>query len=348
MHYKPSAIRYENLAYRRVGSSGLKLPPLTLGLWQNFGDTEPYSTSREMILGAFDRGITHFDLGNNYGKPPGSAERTLGRVLKEDLVRYRDEIIISTKAGYDMWQGPYGENGSKKHLIASINQSLERLGLDYVDIFYSHKFDAQTPLEETAEALALITKQGKALYLGISSYGPSETRQMYEILRGMGVRSLLFHQPSYSLFNRWIEEDLLDTLGTLGMGAVVFTPLAQGLLSDKYAGGSIPPSARAARADTLLPPQLLNKEVVKKLRALAALAKRRGQTLAQLALAWTLRDSRVASAIVGTRTLDQLIENIKACEHLAFSPHELREIDRYATEVRGVNLWPPNCQTSQV
>lgn len=347
-HYKAAASRYDAMPYRTVGRSGLKLSALSLGLWQNFGDTEPYSESRAMILEAFDRGITHFDLGNNYGKPPGSAERTLGRVLKEDLARYRDELVISTKAGYDMWQGPYGENGSKKHVIASMDQSLKRLGLPYVDIFYSHKFDAHTPLEETAEALADIVKRGKALYLGVSSYGHEETKRMHDILHGMGIRSLLLHQPSYSLFNRWIEKDLFTTLDALGMGAIVFTPLAQGLLSDKYTAKVIPQDSRAAQKDTLLPSRLVTASVREKLVALARIAKKRGQTLSQMALAWTLRDPRVASTIVGARTRDQLIENIKATEHLSFSEKELQEIDRYATEIKGVNLWPPNCQTSQV
>src|SRR3989338_8361865 len=347
LHYKARAGRYGDMAYRTAGKSGLKLHALTLGLWQNFGDTNPYADSREMILGAFDLGITHFDLGNNYGKPAGSAERTLGRVLREDLRGYRDEIIVSTKAGYDMWQGPYGENGSKKHIIASLDQSLERLGLDYVDIFYSHKFDANTPLEETMEAFAQIVKQGKALYLGVSSYGHEETKHAHKILQGMGIRSLLLHQPSYSMLNRWIEKDLLDTLETLGMGAGVFTPLAQGLLSDKYTTGKIPSISLASGQDTLLPPQLVNEKVVKKLKALSIIAKKRGQTLSQLALAWPLRDSRVASTVVGARTLAQIKENVRALKNLKFSVSELKEIDKYATDVKGVNLWPPNCQTSQ-
>ena len=347
-HHKPSPDRYEKMLYRTLGKSGLKLPLLTLGMWQNFGDTEPYSNSREMILGAFDLGMTHFDLGNNYGKPAGSAERTLGRVLREDLRGYRDEIIVSTKAGYDMWQGPYGENGSKKHIIASLDQSLERLGLDYVDIFYSHKFDANTPLEETMEAFAQIVKQGKALYLGVSSYGPEETARAHKILQSMGVRSLLLHQPSYSMLNRWIEKDLLDTLETLGMGAVVFTPLAQGLLSDKYTTGKIPSVSRASAQDTLLPPKLVNENVVKKLKALSIIAKKRGQTLSQMALAWTLRDKRVASTVVGARNLSQIKENVQALKNLKFSASELKEIDKYATDVVGINLWPPNCQTSEV
>lgn len=347
-HYIPSLERYTNMVYRTVGKSGLKLSALSLGLWQNFGDTEPYSNSREMILGAFDLGITSFDAGNNYGKPPGSAERTFGRVLKEDLKGYRDEIIVSTKAGYDMWQGPYGENCSKKHIIASLNQSLSRLGLDYVDIFYSHKFDAGTPLEETMEALAQIVKEGKALYLGLSSYGHKETIRAHKILNDLGVHSLLLHQPSYSMFNRWIEKDLLNTLQTLGMGATVFTPLAQGLLSDKYAQGEIPQISRASVKDTLLPPSLVNEKVAKKLKALSVIARKREQTLSQLALAWTLRDNCIASTVVGARTLDQIKENVQSLKNLKFSPDELKEIDQYATDVPGVNLWPPNCQNSQV
>lgn len=347
-HYTPSPERYAKMPYRKAGKSGLKLPPLTLGLWQNFGDTNPYANSREMILGAFDLGITHFDLGNNYGRPQGSAEKTFGRVIKEDLAKYRDEIIVSTKAGYDMWKGPYGENCSKKHIIASVDQSLTRLGLDYVDIFYAHKFDANTPLEETMEALAQIVKSGKALYLGVSSYGPAETKRAHKILNDMGVRSLLLHQPSYSMFNRWIEKELLDTLEELGMGAVVFTPLAQGLLSDKYASGKIPDVSRASNKDTLLPPSLITGGVVKKLQGLSAIAKKRGQALSQMALAWTLRDPRVASAVVGARTLDQIKENVRALENMKFSAQELKEIDKYAVDVPGVNLWPPNCQTSRV
>lgn len=347
-HYTPSPRRYDAFAYRKCGKSGLKLPPLSLGLWQNFGDVDPYSNSREMILGAFDMGITHFDLGNNYGRPQGSAEKTLGRVIKEDLTAYRDEIVVSTKAGYDMWKGPYGENCSKKHIIASVDQSLTRLGLDYVDIFYSHKFDANTPLEETMEAFAQIVKQGKALYLGVSSYGPAETKRAHKILNDTGVRSLLLHQPSYSMFNRWIEEELLDELEKLGMAAVVFTPLAQGLLSNKYASGKIPDVSRANNKDTLLPPNLVTEDVVRKLQGLSAIAKKRGQTISQMALSWVLRDARVASAVVGARTFEQIKENVRALDNLEFSSEELKEIDKYAVDVSGVNLWPPNCQTSRV
>jgi L-glyceraldehyde 3-phosphate reductase len=346
--YKASLTRYKYMPYRACGKSGLKLPPVSLGLWQNFGDTDPYSSAREMILAAFDLGVTHFDLGNNYGKPPGSAERTLGRIINEDLKNYRDEIIISTKAGYDMWQGPYGENGSKKHLIASIDQSLKRLGLDYVDIFYSHKFDSQTPLEETMEALAQIVRQGKAIYVGISSYGAEETKRAHKILNGLGIHSLIANQVSYSLLNRWPEEDLLKTLDELGMGCVAFTSLAQGLLSNKYLKGLPPANSRMNNADTLLNPALLSPEVLSRLKGLSDIARLRGQSLSQMALAWVLRNPVVVSTVVGARSVEQIIENINSLHRLEFSQTELKQIDDFAKNTEGVNLWPPNCQTSQV
>ncbi len=347
-HYKALSLRYQNAPFRVCGKSGLKLPPLSLGLWQNFSDVDPYYNSREMILGSFDLGITHFDLGNNYGKPPGSAEKTLGRILKEDLGRYRDELIISTKAGYDMWQGPYGENGSKKHIMASIDQSLTRLGLDYVDIFYSHKFDKNTPLEETMEALAQIIKTGKALYVGISSYGPEETKQAFKILNSFGVRNIIAHQASYSLLNRWVEEGLLETLEELGIGCVAFSSLAQGLLSNKYTSGIIPEVSRMSNKETLLEKKILNPEVLTALNGLAKIAKNRNQTLSQMALAWVLRNKVVSSTVIGARSLEQIKENLGSLNNLSFSEAELNQIDQFAKNIPGVNLWPPNCQTSEV
>ncbi len=342
-HYKAASDRYDKMVYRRCGRSGLQLPALTLGLWQNIGDEVPYLHARETLLGAFDLGITHFDLGNNYGKPPGASERVLGRVLREDLGRYRDELIVATKAGYDMWPGPYGEGGSKKYLIASCEQSLRRLGLDYVDIFYSHRFDAETPLEETVEALALLSRQGKALYVGISSYGPEETRRAHALLEGAGVRTLVVHQPSYSLFNRWIEGELLGTLDELGMGCTAFTVLAQGLLTDKYTGDAIPEVSRANAKATLLPADLVTADVRRRLRGLAEIARARGQSLAQMAVAWVLRDPRVTTVVMGARNVEQVRENARALSNLSFSDEELAAIDAFAEDIDGVNLWPPNC-----
>ena len=333
--YVPATTRYDRMAFRRCGRSGLKLPAISLGLWQNFGADRPLETSRAIVRRAFDLGVTHFDLANNYGPPYGSAEATFGQILKADLQAHRDELVISTKAGWDMWPGPYGDFGSRKYLLASLDQSLRRMGLEYVDIFYSHRPDPETPLEETMGALDTAVRQGKALYAGISSYSTTRTREAAAILRRMGT-PLLIHQPSYSLLNRWIEEDLLDVLGKEGIGSIVFTPLAQGLLTDKYLSG-IPEGSRASRAGSLSRDQL-NDDTLTKVRALNAIARRRGQTLAQMALAWTLRDPRVTSTLVGASSVAQLEQNIAALDNLAFSPDELAEIDRYATESQ-INLW---------
>ncbi len=333
--------RYEQMKYRRCGASGLKLPAVSLGLWQNFGHERPLETSRAILRHAFDSGITHFDLANNYGPPYGSAEQVFGEVLRLDLAPYRDELVISTKAGYDMWPGPYGEWGSRKYLLASLDQSLGRLGLDYVDIFYSHRFDPETPLEETMGALATAVGQGKALYVGISSYSAEKTREAEAILRGLGV-PLLIHQPSYSLLNRWIEGGLLDTLGELGVGCICFSPLAQGVLTDRYLDG-IPEGSRASRSGSMSPDQL-DEETMAKVRALNAIAQERGQTLAQLALAWTLRDRRMTSTLVGASSVEQLEQNLGALQRLDFTAAELAEIDRYATD-SGVNLWAASSES---
>jgi L-glyceraldehyde 3-phosphate reductase len=327
--------RYDRIAYRRTGRSGLKLPLLSLGLWQAFGDDRPYAASREIILRAFDLGITHFDLANNYGPPPGSAEETFGRVLDEDLRPYRDELVISTKAGYLMWPGPYGEWGSRKYLLSSLDASLERMGLDYVDIFYSHRVDPDTPLEETMGALASAVHGGKALYAGISSYSPDKTREAEALLRDMGV-PLLIHQPSYSMFNRWIESELLDTVEELGVGVIAFSPLAQGLLTTKYLGG-VPDDARVQRSGSFRR-EFLGEETLAKVRALNAIAERRGQSLAQMALAWSLRDPRVTTALIGVSRLEQLEENVAALDHLDFTADELDEIDGHATDA-GIDIW---------
>jgi len=323
------------MAYRRCGLSGLDLPAISLGLWHNFGDDRPMDTSRAILRRAFDLGITHFDLANNYGPPYGSAEINFGRVLAEDLRPYRDELIISTKAGWDMWPGPYGDRGSRKYLLASLDQSLQRMGLDYVDIFYSHRADPETPLEETMAALDTAVKQGKALYAGVSSYGPNRTERAAEVLGELGT-PLTIHQPSYSMLNRWIETRLLDVLGERGIGCIVFTPLAQGMLTDRYLDG-IPEGSRAARDDTL-DPGWLNEENLERVRALNAVARERGQRLAQLALAWTLRDPRVTSTLVGASSVRQLEQNMAALERLEISDDELAEIDRHAEE-GGVDLW---------
>ena len=312
------------MRYHRCGRSGLLLPAVSLGLWHNFGDDAPPARSRAIVRRAFDLGITHFDLANNYGPPYGSAERTFGRLLREDLRPYRDELVISTKAGYDMWPGPYGEWGSRKYLLASLDQSLGRLGLDYVDVFYSHRPDPETPLEETMGALDSAVRQGKALYAGISSYPAEQTRDAARILDALGT-PLLVHQPSYSLLDRWIEPDLLDAVGALGVGCVVFSPLAQGLLTDRYLDG-IPAGSRAARGASL-PRERVSEETLARVRALGEVAARRGQTLAQTALAWTLRDPRVTSAIVGASSVEQLEANVAALDRLGFSPEELAEID---------------------
>ncbi|HEY3018401.1 MAG TPA: L-glyceraldehyde 3-phosphate reductase [Gaiellaceae bacterium] len=335
MTYVPAVDRYEQMTYNRCGRSGLLLPEISLGLWQNFGHDRPLDNSRAIVRRAFDLGITHFDLANNYGPPYGSAEENFGRVLRADLAPFRDELVISTKAGYDMWPGPYGDWGSRKYLLASLDQSLRRMGLDYVDIFYSHRFDPETPLEETMGALDSAVRQGKALYAGISSYSAKHTAKAAAILRDLGT-PLLIHQPSYSLLNRWIEDELLDTLEDEGVGCIVFSPLAQGLLTDKYLQG-IPEGSRASR-DGSFSPDLITDETVAKIRALNEVAGRRGQTLAQMALAWTLRDRRVTSALVGVSSVAQLEANIAAIERLDFTSEELEEIERHATD-SGINIW---------
>jgi L-glyceraldehyde 3-phosphate reductase len=333
--YTAADERYDRMQYRRCGRSGLQLPAISLGLWHNFGGSRPYETSRGILRRAFDRGITHIDLANNYGPPYGSAEETFGRAIRDDLRPYRDELVISTKAGYDMWPGPYGEWGSRKYLLASLDQSLRRMGLDYVDIFYSHRFDPETPLEETMGALDAAVRQGKALYAGISSYSPEKTVEAAEILNALGT-PLLIHQPSYSLLNRWIEEGLLDTLGELGVGCIGFSPLAQGMLTDKYLDG-IPPGSRASQ-NTSLSPDLLTEEALAKIRALNDVARGRGQSLAQMALAWTLRDARMTSTLVGASSVEQLDDSLGALQRLDFTDDELHEIDRYATD-SDINLW---------
>jgi L-glyceraldehyde 3-phosphate reductase len=338
MTYVPAAGRYDQMRYRRCGRSGLKLPEMSLGLWQNFGTERSLEHSRAILRRAFDLGITHFDLANNYGPPYGSAERVFGQVMADDLRPFRDELVISTKAGYDMWPGPYGDHGSRKYLLASLDQSLGRMGLDYVDIFYSHRFDPETPLEETMGALDTAVKQGKALYAGISSYSAERTRQAAAILRDLGT-PLLIHQPSYSLLNRWIEEDLLDTLGDLGVGTIVFSPLAQGLLTTKYLDG-VPADSRAAQ-DGSFSRDMLTDEALDHVRALNALAQERGQSLAQMALAWTLRDPRVTSTLIGASSVEQLEENVRALDRLEFSAGELEAIDRHAVEA-GINIWAPS------
>jgi L-glyceraldehyde 3-phosphate reductase len=335
MPYTAAPDRYDQMRYRRCGRSGLKLPEISLGLWQNFGGDRPLETSRAILRRAFDLGVTHFDLANNYGPPYGSAEETFGLIMRDDLRPYRDELVISTKAGYDMWPGPYGEWGSRKYLLASLDQSLERMGLDYVDIFYSHRFDPETPLEETLGALDTAVRQGKALYAGISSYSAERTREAAEILGELGT-PLLIHQPSYSLLNRWIEPDLIDTLGELGVGCICFSPLAQGMLTDRYLDG-IPEGSRASR-DGSLSPSLLTDETRAKIRALNEIAARRGQSLAQLALAWTLRDPRMTSTLIGASSIEQLENSLGALTNPAFSDGELDEIERSATD-SGINLW---------
>jgi L-glyceraldehyde 3-phosphate reductase len=334
--YSAAASRYDTMPYRRCGRSGLKLPAISLGLWQNFGGTDVFDTGRSILQYAFDHGITHFDLANNYGPPYGSAEENFGRMMATDFKSHRDELVISTKAGWDMWPGPYGDvGGSRKYLIASCDQSLKRMGLEYVDVFYSHRVDAGTPLEETMGALATLHHQGKALYVGISSYSAELTHQAADILKSHRV-PLLIHQPSYSLLNRWIETDLLQTLGELGVGCIAFSPLAQGMLSKKYLGG-IPADARAAKAGSLNP-DLISADNIQRIRQLNAIAERRGQTLAQMAIAWVLRDPRITSALVGARTVEQLADTLKSLEKTAFSMEELNEIDSYATD-GGLNIW---------
>ncbi len=338
--YAPRAERYDGVSYRRTGRSGLLLPPISLGLWQNFGDTHPLSQSRAILRRAFDAGVTHFDLANNYGRPYGSAETNFGRLLREDFSAHRDELVISTKAGYDMWPGPYGEWGSRKYLIASLDQSLQRMGLDYVDIFYSHRFDPETPLEETMAALDQVVRQGKALYVGISSYGPERTKEAAAILRRMGT-PLLIHQPSYSMLNRWIEDELLATLEDEGVGCIAFSPLAQGLLTDKYLNG-VPDSSRA-RSGVHFPADQLTDSNLAKVRALGEIARGRGQSLAQMAIAWTLRDPRVTSSLIGVSSIQQLDDNLAALANLDFGADELAEIDRYAHDGE-INIWAQSSQ----
>jgi L-glyceraldehyde 3-phosphate reductase len=333
--YRAAEDRYGSMPYRRVGRSGLKLPAVSLGLWQNFGDDRPLHDSRAILRRAFDLGVTHFDLANNYGPSYGAAEKNFGRILAEDLRPYRDELVISTKAGYDQWPGPYGEWGSRKYLLASLDQSLRRMGLEYVDIFYSHRYDPETPLEETMGALDAAVRAGKALYVGISSYSAPRTLEAIQILGRLGT-PLLIHQPSYSLLNRWVERELLGVLETAGVGAIVFSPLAQGLLTDRYLDG-VPADSRVSRGE-YFGRELLSEENLARVRALNQIAQRRGQSLAQLAIAWVLRDARVSSALIGASSVEQLEQNLAALEHLDFSPEELAEIERYAVD-GGVNLW---------
>jgi L-glyceraldehyde 3-phosphate reductase len=333
--YQPAGDRYERMTYRRTGRSGLLLPPISLGLWWNFGGDRPLETSRAVVRRAFDLGVTHFDLANNYGPPYGSAEETFGALIRQDLRPYRDELVISTKAGYDMWPGPYGEWGSRKYLLASLDQSLRRMGLEYVDIFYSHRFDPDTPLEETMGALDSAVRAGKALHAGISSYSAEQTREAASILRELGT-PLLIHQPSYSMLNRWIEPDLLDAIGGLGVGCIAFSPLAQGMLTDKYLDG-IPEGSRASRPSSLSP-SLVTEQAVAKIRELNLIAAERGQTLAQMALAWVLRDERVTSALIGASSVAQLEDNVAALDGLGFTDEELAAIDRHATD-SGINIW---------
>jgi L-glyceraldehyde 3-phosphate reductase len=335
--YQAAAGRYEaGMPYRRVGRSGLDLPAVSLGLWHNFGDDVPLERMQATLRRAFDRGMTHFDLANNYGPPYGSAERNFGSIVARDFRPYRDELIISSKAGYDMWPGPYGQGGgSRKYLIASCDQSLARLGLDYVDIFYSHRFDENTPLEETMGALDAIVRSGRALYVGISSYSGRRTREAVEIARSLGT-PLLIHQPSYSMLNRWIEEDLLDAVGETGLGLIAFSPLAQGMLTSKYLKG-IPAGSRAAQGKSL-DPSLLTDASLKHVRALDRMAQARGQSLAQMALAWALRDERVTSVLIGASSVEQLDNSLDAVRNLAFSADELARIDRYATDA-GIDIW---------
>ncbi len=333
--YSPAPERYESLPYRRVGRSGLRLPAVSLGLWQNFGDATPVANQRAIIRRAFDLGITHFDLANNYGPPYGSAEINFGRILNEDLRSHRDELIIATKAGYDMWPGPYGEWGSRKYLLASLDQSLKRMGLEYVDIFYSHRFDPETPLEETMGALDQAVRSGKALYAGVSSYSADRTRAAAEILADLGT-PMLIHQPSYSMFNRWIEDELVQTVEELGVGVIAFSPLAQGLLTSRYLNG-VPSDSRAARQGSLKSEHLAE-ETLEAIRALNAIAEGRGQSLAQLALAWALRNDVVSSVLVGASSVGQLEDNVAAVNKLGFSEEELAQIDVHAVD-RGINLW---------
>jgi len=338
MTYLPADTRYESMPYRRTGRSGLKLPAISLGLWQNFGGTVPVETQRAILRRAFDLGVTHFDLANNYGPPYGSAETNFGRIFGEDFSAHRDEVVISTKAGYDMWPGPYGDFGSRKYLLSSLDQSLGRMGLDYVDIFYSHRADPETPLEETMGALHTAVTSGRALYAGISSYSPERTRQAATILADLGT-PLLIHQPSYSMFNRWVEDGLLDTLDDLGVGCIAFSPLAQGLLTDRYLNG-VPEGSRASQAGSMSR-DMVNEATVGRIRALTEIADARGQSLAQLALSWVLRRGTVTSALVGASSVTQLETNIAAIDNLVFTDEEIAAIDEHAVDL-GLNLWEPS------
>jgi L-glyceraldehyde 3-phosphate reductase len=338
MTYLPAETRYDSMPYRRTGQSGLKLPAISLGLWQNFGDTVPVETQRAILRRAFDLGVTHFDLANNYGPPYGSAETNFGRIFGEDFSAHRDETVISTKAGYDMWPGPYGDFGSRKYLLSSLDQSLDRMGLDYVDIFYSHRADPETPLEETMGALHTAVTSGRALYAGISSYSPERTRQAAAILADLGT-PLLIHQPSYSMFNRWVEGGLLDTLDDLGVGCIAFSPLAQGLLTDRYLNG-VPEGSRASQAGSMSR-DMVNDATVGRIRALTEIADARGQSLAQLALSWVLRRQTVTSALVGASSVKQLETNIAAIDNLVFTAEEVTAIDEHAVDL-GINLWEPS------
>ncbi|MER6177684.1 L-glyceraldehyde 3-phosphate reductase [Streptosporangium sp. NPDC001681] len=336
MTYIAADDRYdERQPYNRVGKSGLKLPAVSLGLWHNFGDDKPFETQRAILRRAFDLGVTHFDLANNYGPPPGSAETNFGRHFREDFAPYRDELVISTKAGYDMWPGPYGEWGSRKYLLSSLDRSLERMGLDYVDIFYSHRFDPDTPLEETMGALDHAVRSGKALYAGISSYSPEHTAEAARLLREMGT-PLLIHQPSYSMLNRWIEGGLLDVLEEEGVGCIAFSPLAQGMLTDRYLNG-IPKGSRASLG-RFLTPEMLAEETMRHIRTLNEIASGRGQSLAQMALAWALRDRRVTSVLIGASSVEQLENSLAAVQNTSFDAAELEAIDKDAVEA-GINLW---------
>jgi L-glyceraldehyde 3-phosphate reductase len=336
MNWIPAEARYQTMSYRRCGRSGLLLPALSLGLWHNFGGVDGFEDARALARRAFDLGITHFDLANNYGPPPGSAETTFGRILRRDFRDHRDELIVSTKAGYNMWPGPYGEWGSKKYLVASLDQSLRRLGLDYVDIFYSHRYDPDTPLEETLGTLDLVVRQGKALYAGISSYSPEKTAEALAILRDLGTPCTI-HQPSYSLFNRWVEGGLLELLGREGVGCIAFSPLAQGMLTDKYLSG-IPEGSRAEKSTGRLSKDFLTDDSLAKIRGLAEIAAERGQSLAQMALAWVLRQPQVTTVLIGASRVEQLDENLRALEKPDFSQEELARIDELATD-QGINLW---------
>ena len=341
MTWTPSDDRYSSMIYNRCGNSGLKLPAISLGLWHNFGEDVPHKTKKLICRKAFDLGITHFDLANNYGPPPGSAETAFGKILKEDFYGYRDQLIISSKAGYNMWPGPYGEWGSRKYLISSCDQTLKRIGLDYVDIFYSHRFDPNTPLEETMQALDHIVRSGRALYIGISSYNSKRTQEALAILKQLGTPCLI-HQPSYSMLNRWIEDDnLLSTLDDNGVGSIVFSPLAQGMLTNKYIT-DVPTDSRASQNKSLNV-KFLSEENLKNIRALSSIAKRRGQTLAQMAIAWVLKDSRVTSALIGASKVEQVVDCVGSLENLQFTKEELQEIDQYAQN-GDINIWAASAE----